>query len=62
MMFPQFLDDGRLLQITAGIKVSSKHVLTDGKQNEQEIISTPLYVPSISIFSHCFSLQFIVIN
>ena len=39
-----FLDDGRLLQITAGIKLSSKRFSSDVKQNDQDIISTPLYV------------------
>ena len=39
-----FLDDGRLLQITAGIKLSSKRSSSDVKQNDQDIISTPLYV------------------
>ena len=43
------LDNGRLLQITAGIKVSNRHS-TEGKQNELDSIYTPLYVMFISIF------------
>ena len=37
-------DDGRLLQISAGVKVSSKRLSTDGKPSEHDIFSTPLYV------------------
>ena len=43
-----FLDDGRLLQITAGVKVSSnRRTSIDGKQFEQDIIFTPLYVMAL---------------
>ncbi|XP_028393822.1 MORN repeat-containing protein 1-like [Dendronephthya gigantea] len=34
-------DDGRLLQISAGVKVSNKRFSTDGKPSEHEIFSTP---------------------
>lgn len=36
------LDEGRLLQVTAGVKISNKR--SEGKFSDEEIITTPLYV------------------
>lgn len=37
-----FLEEGRLLQVTAGIKVGSRRKSVDGTENGMDTIITPL--------------------
>lgn len=41
-MIFSFLEEGRLLQVTAGVKVGSSRKSADGTENDLDTIMTPL--------------------